>query len=401
MILPGIPKDEPKRLDALLAYSILDTMPEPEYDDITYLASQICGTPISLISLVDDKRQWFKSHHGLDATETPRELAFCAHAINDKNNIFIVADSREDERFHDNPLVTDNPHVIFYAGIPLVNREGYALGTLCVIDNEPKFLNEFQLKALTALSNQIISLFELRKITSELQIKAFEAEAQNKVLEKFAGTAAHDIKSPLATIVMIANHIENQYSKNLGADGLKYIKMINTSADSLIHIIDGILNYSQNTKVLSEDKQQLNVWSLVRDIIKLVDPKRLVEFGYGFENHISIYTNKVALEQIFLNLLVNAIKYNDKKECRITIAMTDHGDFVMFNVIDNGPGIKREDQDRVLEIFETASLTDKSGDKGTGIGLATVKSLVEGLGGTIRLTSEIGLGTNFEFTIRK
>lgn len=90
MKLPDIAEDEIKRLEALKGYSILDTLAEVEYDDITYLASQICGTPISLISLIDDKRQWFKSHHGLDATETPKEFAFCAHAINDKNNIFII-----------------------------------------------------------------------------------------------------------------------------------------------------------------------------------------------------------------------------------------------------------------------------------------------------------------------
>ena len=203
MIFPDIPKDEIKRLHALKEYSILDTMAEEEYDDITYLASQICQTPISLISLIDEKRQWFKSHHGLEATETPKEFAFCAHAINDKNNIFIIPDSRKDKRFHDNPLVTDDPHVIFYAGIPLTNKDGFALGTLCVIDNEPNSLDEFQIKALKALSNQIIALFELRKKTFELETKAKEIEARNVVLKKFAGNAAHDIfmRLPLQKIL--------------------------------------------------------------------------------------------------------------------------------------------------------------------------------------------------------
>jgi len=401
MKFPDIPINENKRIEALREYSILDTMPEPEYDDITFLASQICKTPISLISLIDDKRQWFKSHHGLKESETPKELAFCAHAINDKDNILIVPDSRIDERFFDNPLVTDNPHVIFYAGIPLVNNIGYPLGTLCVIDNQPNSLDQFQLKALKALSNQIVSLLELRKKTSELEIKANEVEAQNILLEKFAGTAAHDIKSPLATIVTIADMIEIQYSKQLGVDGLELVKMIYTSAFALTKIIDGILNYSQNVKVLSEEKVHISFQSLIDGVIRLIDPNKEVKITISPEAEFIIFTNKTALEQIFLNLLVNAIKYNDKTENKISITIQDLKQFVKFNVIDNGPGIKKEDQQRIFQIFETTSNVNKSGGKGTGIGLATVKSLVEGLGGTITLSSEVGIGTNFEFSIRK
>lgn len=175
MIKPEIPNNEEQRLEALNSYSILDTLPEVEYDDITYLASFICGVPISLISLIDDKRQWFKSHHGLDAESTPKDMAFCAHAINDQENMLLVSDSRIDDRFHDNPLVTGDPHVIFYAGIPLVTPTGYPLGTLCVIDNSPRDLNEAQIKALKSLANQLMSLMEARKISHELN------KEQNKI----------------------------------------------------------------------------------------------------------------------------------------------------------------------------------------------------------------------------
>ncbi len=401
MRFPDIPVNEVQRLEALRSYSILDTMPEPEYDDITYLASQICKTPISLISLIDNKRQWFKSHHGLDATETPRELAFCAHAINDKNNILIVGDSRKDERFFDNPLVTENPHVIFYAGIPLVDRDGYSLGTLCVIDNQPNTLDKFQLKALEALSNQIISLFELRKKSAELELKAIEIEAQNHVLEKFAGTAAHDIKSPLATIVMIIDVIENQYGKQLDSEVMDLIGMINSSAHSLIKIIDGILNYSQNIKVLLEEKEQINVQELIDGIIQLIDPNKEVTVNISPESDTYLFTNKIALEQILLNLLVNSIKYNDKSEKTISIILGESKDMIRFNIVDNGPGIKNEDQERIFGVFETTSNISNTGDKGTGIGLATVKSLVEGLGGKIRLHSVQGQGADFEFTLHK
>jgi len=401
MKTPEIPKDELQRLSALRAFSILDTLAEQEYDDITYLASQICGTPISLISLVDDRRQWFKSHHGIEATETPKELAFCAHAINDKNNLFIIPDSRKDERFYDNPLVTGDPHVIFYAGIPLKTKDGFALGTLCVIDNQPNSLDEFQIRALKALSNQIIALLELRKKTHESEFRAKEMEAQNVVLKKFAGTAAHDIKSPLATIVMVADLFSHQYVDKLDAQGMEFLEMINSSALKLTNFIDGILEYSQNSWLLGEDKESVNIQESVNELIQLIDPMGKVRFTFNSQSESTIYTNKVALDQIFLNLLVNAIKYNDKGEVQISILVEDLREFVKFNIIDNGPGIAKEDQQRIFQIFETTTNTDKSGVKGTGIGLATVISLVEGLGGTITLSSVIGQGSNFEFTIRK
>jgi GAF domain-containing protein len=188
-------KEEERQLE-LASYSILDTIPEEEYDSLTAIASQICGTPISLVSLLDDKRQWFKSHHGLDAPETPKEVAFCAHAINATDKVFIVEDAREDVRFHDNPLVTGQPHVIFYAGVPLTNENGFPLGTLCVIDNVPKKLSTSQLKALEALSDQVMILMELRRKKIQLEKSMVLLKEKNTDLRNFATIAAHDIKAP-------------------------------------------------------------------------------------------------------------------------------------------------------------------------------------------------------------
>ncbi len=313
----------------------------------------------------------------------------------------IVPDSRNDIRFFDNPLVTGSPNVIFYTGVPLNHKNGFPLGTLCVMDNKPNSLDEFQLKALKALSNQIISLFELRKKSYELEIKAYEAEAQNIILEKFAGTATHDIKSPLATIVMLADLLDYQYSKQLDDEGLELIKMINTSANSLTQFIDEILKYSQNTRLLLEDKENVIVKEIIVGIIQLIDPNKEAKFTILPQNNFTVYTNKGAPKQIILILLINCLKYNDKRDIKISITIEDLKTHVKFNVIDNGPGIKAEDLDRVFQIFETTSNSSKSGVNGTGIGLATVKSLVEGLGGTIHLTLEIGKGANFEFTLRK
>jgi anti-sigma regulatory factor (Ser/Thr protein kinase) len=154
--------DEAARLDALRSYRILDTEPEQAFDDLTLLASQICATPIASISLVDENRQWFKSKVGISMTEASRSVAFCAHAI-EQRGLFVVPDAREDARFHDNPLVTAEPHFRFYAGVPLLTPEGHALGTLCVVDRVPRTLTEDQRSALTVLKRQVEAQLELRR----------------------------------------------------------------------------------------------------------------------------------------------------------------------------------------------------------------------------------------------
>lgn len=164
-------KNEFMRLKELDSYQIIGEMEEFDYDFLTQMASQICETKISLISLVTESKQWFLSHHGLECRETPREFAFCAHAIQQPDEIFIIEDSRQDLRFRENPLVTGDPFVIFYVGVPLVNENGYALGTLCVIDNSPKRLNEQQMDSLKMLSRQVVNLLELRRKTKELNHK--------------------------------------------------------------------------------------------------------------------------------------------------------------------------------------------------------------------------------------
>jgi GAF domain-containing protein len=152
-----LPENEEDRLAALRSYNILDTGEEEDFDELTTLASAICQTPIALISLVDDKRQWFKSHTGVPQKETPKELSFCAHAIVAADDIMVVNDATLDERFADNPLVTGDTKVIFYAGVPLVNEDGFALGSLCVIDHQHKELTETQTNALKIIAKQVVA----------------------------------------------------------------------------------------------------------------------------------------------------------------------------------------------------------------------------------------------------
>lgn len=161
--------DEANRLKALRSYRILDTEPERAFDDLTMIASQVCGTPIALITLVDKDRQWFKSRVGVEVQETARSISFCAHAIKQRD-IFQVSDATKDERFCDNPFVTGEPRIRFYAGKPLMSREGEALGTLCVVDLLPRTLTDCQKEALEALQRQVEAQLELRRNLDELRL---------------------------------------------------------------------------------------------------------------------------------------------------------------------------------------------------------------------------------------
>ena len=162
-----IPDNETERLAALREYRILDTEAEQAYDDITALAAYVCDAPIALISLVDESRQWFKSRVGLNRQETPRDVAFCAHAILQSEPL-IVRDALKDARFADSALVTRSPHIRFYAGFPLASPEGFALGTLCAIDRKPRQLSPGQKTAMQSLARQVMALLELRRVSARM-----------------------------------------------------------------------------------------------------------------------------------------------------------------------------------------------------------------------------------------
>jgi len=183
------PQNEKKRLKVLWQYEVLDTVPEEVFDDLTELAAQICEAPTALISLVDEKRQWFKSKVGLTVSETARDLSFCAYAIT-QSDLFIVSDAARDKRFANNPLVTSEPKIRFYAGAPLITPDGHALGTLCVIDRVPRELRTEQKQALRTLARHVVSQLELRRRSRELGDLRRESARLKRELEKARSEAA-------------------------------------------------------------------------------------------------------------------------------------------------------------------------------------------------------------------
>ena len=197
-----VPANEAERLRTLRSYRILDTKPEERFDELTRLAALICGVPISLISLIDTDRQWFKSRYGLDVEETPRAQAFCTHAIM-QPDMFVVPDATKDERFAHNPLVTGNPHIRFYAGAPLAARDGHLLGTLCVIDHEPHTLTEAQKEALKIVGRLVIANFELRRDLQELR----DALAARDAAEGSLGQSSAGLEEIISRLQGVASDL--------------------------------------------------------------------------------------------------------------------------------------------------------------------------------------------------
>ncbi len=388
---PKIPKNEKERLRELDAYNIIGAAEEEDYDFLTSMAAQICGTKISLITLVTEDKQCFLSHYGFDTKQTSKNISFCAHAINNPDKPFIVEDSRRDERFADNPLATGAPFIIFYAGIPLVSSNGFPLGTLCVIDDKPGKLSDEQLVKLQKLARQTVKLLELRRSQIELS-KA------NEDLEQFAYIAAHDLKEPLRGITSFLSILQKKYSQELDEKAHFYIDNAYKSALRMKKLITDILDFSR-TGIVGRDAIDLN--ELVKTIFSYyTDINNQNQVKFTKSNLPVLLGDASSYIQLFTNLIDNAIKYQVKgNTVVIDIYAEEEVDNWTISVADNGIGISLEHQKKVFEVFKR--LHTDSEYSGTGIGLANCKKIVSALGGKIWYEPNKPSGTIFKFTISK
>jgi len=394
-------KEEQLRLKALEEYKILDTLPEKMYDDITMIASHICEMPIVLLSLVDDKRQFFKAKVGVEVNQTPKEFAVCYHAILSQQELFEVPDLREDDRFKDNPLVTEGPKMVSYFGVPLKNSEGIAFGTLCVISQDkPKILSDRQKIILKKLAKQVIHLLELRKQNFELKRYQEEIAYYSSQMEEFAHTAAHDLRAPLRAVKSFLQLIEMKREGQLDEKEQKYFQFINTNVDTMNQLIVDLLDYAKSDSKIDE-KEAVELNAFMEQIFH-----NLVEHHHSSDSNLvlklmpTIYYSKLALHMIFYNLIDNALKYRSQdRTLEVKINYKSDLFHYYFEVEDNGIGIATEYYDTIFKPFKR--LHTKSEYAGSGLGLATVKKIIQKLGGTITVKSVLGKGTTFLITIPK
>lgn len=390
-----LPANEEQRLAELTSYNVLDSAPDPVLDELTRLASQICDTPIALISLIDNERQWFKSNVGLDATETSRSVAFCAHAIlNDA--ILEVSDACEDPRFADNPLVTDAPHIRFYAGAPLLTPNGYALGTLCTIDQKPKILSDHQKQALATLGKAVIAHLEVRKKNEEL-------EKTNQFKSDFLSYVSHEVRTPLNGINTLSRLLEEEArQKQLPATFCESLNHIRTSGERLLDIVNTVLDVKQieagKMKAVPRAVALRDFFTHLFSLVRIRAEDQGVRFSAIFSPTLPEVVNldDTKFSQVALNILTNAVKYTSvgkAVECQINY---QDGQLLLL-VKDEGIGMTPEEVNLLFTPFMRTKKAQQF--EGTGLGLTITKSLLDVLDGHIRVTSAVNQGTNVRISV--
>ena len=393
-----VPRNEKERLKALYQYDLLDTLSEKEYDFITNMATQICNTQASLITLLDEKRQYVKSSYGFEIKETPRELSFCNYTILDRDKVNEVPDLRLDDRYNSNPLVTGDPHAVFYAGAPLVTPEGFVLGSICVLHPESKILTKEQKEALKALALQTITTMELRKKNKDLKLTQQKLKKTNKSLKELINLVSHDMKTPLANITMLSKGFRGNYKSILDKNSNGYIELIEQSATGLIDFIDQMVKKSTKKENNGYSVKPVNTLNILNKVIQLLAPPD--DITIKTEGHFpSLHIDKIDLQQVFQNLITNAIKYNDKPRGVINIISESDNKYHYFHFSDNGSGIESSNLEKIFKDQQTLDKTDRYGNKGTGFGLAKVKSIIESFGGNISVSSTLDKGTDFKISI--
>ena len=410
-----IPNNEAQRMAALLSCRVLDTEPDSAFDNLTQLAARLLAVPICIVSLVDSKRQWFKSCVGLRATETPRDAAFCAHAIHSSEPL-IIEDTAIDSRTYDNPLVTGEPFIRFYAGIPLALASGELLGTLCIIDVKPRQLNVYQLATLRTLAGQASQVLRLYQQTAIAKFNAIEAvesqhnaELASHAKSEFLANMSHEIRTPLTAILGFADVLRETDGQSLSTEQrLQTLDTIRDAGHHLLSVINDILDLSKiEAAKMTIEHVPTPLTSLLREVERVFRPRascKGVRFVTALASPVpeSILSDPTRLRQILVNIVGNAIKFTEQGSISITAQMAVDGEAgrLVIDVADTGEGMTPGQSERLFQAFTQAdnSVTRKHG--GTGLGLTICRRLARLMGGDLTLAqSAPGKGSTFRLDL--
>lgn len=394
---------EQDRLAELQCFNVLDTPAEPGFDAITRLASQIYDVPVALVSLIDESRQWFKSRVGLDAPETPRNISFCAHAIQFKDP-FIVGNAAEHDLFRNNPLVTGEPFIRFYAGAPLMVSNGLNLGTLCIIDREPRIgFTEADAECLVDLARLVVGQLELRRANAGL------AEAENRLHQvkeataQFLSNATHEIRTPLAAMSSLMEVAVADAKNPVQREKLRQIQSIN---QVLLEISDGVLDVSViDSGRLRREKTVFNILDVMDQIIHLLQFRAEIKNLNVVANVDSGVPPKLRgdqrrLFQVLVNLVNNAIKFTETGSVTVNVAVKHQrarSVQLIFSVHDTGIGINADKCQAIFEEFTQVGDAGAVAPGSVGLGLAISRRLVSLMGGQLSVRSTVGRGSTFFF----
>ncbi len=383
-----IPTNEEKRLARLYSYNILDTLDENEYDQIALLVSQICKTPMANISFVDHDRQWFKAVVGLEDRETSRDIAFCGHTILG-DGIFTVEDALQDERFFDNPLVTKNPKIRFYAGMPLITPDGYRLGALCVIDEKPRKLTSAQQKTLEVLSQHIVALLELRRRNREL-------EKLSDLKTKLLAIIGHDLRSPLAVLSSTVSLLEDGNLSESDTKGV--ITELGETLKSTVSLVDNLVSWATRNfyAVDAAREERIDLSELGKKLTRRFTSEAQHKGNTiitRLEGLPRLEADQDIVEFILRNLLANANKFTENGE--ITISGFLDEKHLVLQVADTGIGMTPEKVARLFDWESRSHAKGTRGEKGSGLALLLSQDMAGRMGAALEVTSELGVGTTF------
>lgn len=402
MMSAPIPANEQERLDALARYAILDTAPESDFDSITQLASYICGTPISVMTLVDSNRLWVKSGVGLPAgTQTSRDEAFCSHTILQRNGM-VINDLLDDVRFSDNPLVTSAPKIRFYVGMPLITPDGYALGSLCAMDNVPRELGAGQLQALDTLAKQVVKNMELRSSYVRVHALAEQLGRLNAGKDRMFSLVAHDLKSPFSGVLglleLMAGSVEGMSKEDIQRD----LHMLHNSAGQTFNLLERLLQWStfESGELLFRPERH-RVDDVLNGVVALlhgVAERKSIKLLVMPNDSAAVLADHAMMHSVVQNLVGNALKFTPAKGS-ITLSSRLLGDWVEISVQDTGVGMSPESLDKALGRESGNTTFGTAGEAGTGLGLNLSQGFIEKHGGKFYAESEISKGTTFRFTL--